>query len=498
MAKRGKESVLSAKISSIINAAPDYGEEDDDFTKISQIVPEEAHSDSGDELNLAQFRKINIELLDAEDRKYAGIRTSRKIVSQEKAFSSDTSDESDNEIDTGSQTSDVGSDEDADASGAFDEGSDLDEDEDNSELSEDDDEESEKGNESDTSMSSGLEDNDIDESTVAGTSQNSSKSQENQMTHIAAKVISDVDKGQAIRNQINIWDSLLECRIKFQKCITTANKLPKSSKINEFIDAGGEDFLNAQKSCQKSIKKVLDTFLDLQRVCLDVNTDHYQGSSLKRALSDDEITSESDISENIGYHSEKKRRKPMDLAHEIGERHEAFISFRNDTIQKWNDKTRVTQMGSKDFSSFEQSTLKQIETVLADKNRLLKRTRTKRSNYHILGEDDYEPDTKQAKMDESSEIFDDDDFYHQLLRELLERKTSDVTDPVQLSRQWIQLQKERNRMKKTVDTKASKGRKVRYDIHQKLVNFMMPIDNVTWTDEARSELLVSLFGKKAV
>ena len=36
---------------------------------------------------------------------------------------------------------------------------------------------------------------------------------------------------------------------------------------------------------------------------------------------------------------------------------------------------------------------------------------------------DYEP-----------EIFDDDDFYHQLLRELIERKTSDVNDPVALSR----------------------------------------------------------------
>lgn len=32
------------------------------------------------------------------------------------------------------------------------------------------------------------------------------------------------------------------------------------------------------------------------------------------------------------------------------------------------------------------------------------------------------------------EIFDDSDFYHQLLRELIERRASDVTDPVQLGR----------------------------------------------------------------
>ncbi len=32
------------------------------------------------------------------------------------------------------------------------------------------------------------------------------------------------------------------------------------------------------------------------------------------------------------------------------------------------------------------------------------------------------------------EIFDDDDFYHQLLRELIQRKTSDISDPIALSR----------------------------------------------------------------
>ena len=41
---------------------------------------------------------------------------------------------------------------------------------------------------------------------------------------------------------------------------------------------------------------------------------------------------------------------------------------------------------------------------------------------------------KDSLKDYEPEIFDDDDFYHQLLRELIERKTSDVNDPVALSR----------------------------------------------------------------
>ena len=36
--------------------------------------------------------------------------------------------------------------------------------------------------------------------------------------------------------------------------------------------------------------------------------------------------------------------------------------------------------------------------------------------------------------DYDEEIFDDHDFYHQLLRELIERKTTDINDPIALSR----------------------------------------------------------------
>ena len=49
-----------------------------------------------------------------------------------------------------------------------------------------------------------------------------------------------------------------------------------------------------------------------------------------------------------------------------------------------------------------------------------------------------------------------------------------------------------------VDTKASKGRKVRYDIHSKLVNFMAPVYEAgSWKDEQRNELFGSLFGRKS-
>lgn len=50
-------------------------------------------------------------------------------------------------------------------------------------------------------------------------------------------------------------------------------------------------------------------------------------------------------------------------------------------------------------------------------------------------------------------------------------------------------------MKRKIDTRATKGRKIRYTIHSKLVNFMAPYTQETWTDEAKNELYSSLFGQ---
>lgn len=53
------------------------------------------------------------------------------------------------------------------------------------------------------------------------------------------------------------------------------------------------------------------------------------------------------------------------------------------------------------------------------------------------------------------EVFDDTDFYQQLLRDVIDARNEGSG-----SQDWIQAQKERKK-KKVVDTKASKGRKIR-------------------------------------
>lgn len=205
-----------------------------------------------------------------------------------------------------------------------------------------------------------------------------------------------------------------------------------------------------------------------------------------------------------------KKRKLGDYESEIATIHKAFKNFRDTSIQKWNDKTRLaTATNIKNTPT--NTILQQISYILSDRDKLVKRTQLKRSEYAIIGYNkepsgiqntdenglEVNPGTRSRKDDDEyiPEIFDDSDFYHQLLRELIECKSADISDPVQLSRQWIALQQMRSKMKRKVDTKATKGRKIKYVVHNKLINYMAPEKCMTWSDGSTNELYSSLFGK---
>ncbi len=128
--------------------------------------------------------------------------------------------------------------------------------------------------------------------------------------------------------------------------------------------------------------------------------------------------------------------------------------------------------------------------ILADRDRLVKRTQLKRTVFKICGKQEklvssLEELNNRHVSDYDPEIFDDQDFYNQLMRELIDRKTSNVVDPVELSRKSIELQKLRSKNKKVVDTKASKGRKIKFNVHKPMVNFMAPIYRNQMPEEGR-------------
>ncbi|XP_062030736.1 protein AATF [Lepus europaeus] len=340
------------------------------------------------------------------------------------------------------------------------------------------------------------------------------------MTFSSVKVSEEVEKGRAVKNQIALWDQLLEGRIKLQKALLTTNQLPQPDVFPVFKDKGGPEFASALKNSHKALKALLRSLVDLQEELLCQYPDtRYLVDGTKPEVESEEISSEDD--EVVQEKKKQKRAPPKrklemdDYPSFMAKRFADFTIYRNRTLQKWHDKTKLAsgKLG-KGFGAFERSILTQIDHILMDKERLLRRTQTKRSVYRVLGKPELaaqpvpeslpgEPEVlPQASAnahlkDLDEEIFDDDDFYHQLLRELIERKTSslDPNDQVAMGRQWLAIQKLRSKIHKKVDRKASKGRKLRFHVLSKLLSFMAPIDNTTMNDDARTELYRSLFGQ---
>lgn len=442
-----RKETLAETISGVLNTVPEtFDNEDDNYdnTKAEVIKDFGEEDDKTEEQLLSVFRKKNVDLLSDIDSRYSGKKASRDSLVE-----SNEDDENDFELP----------------------------------------EEISEGDES------GLSEEEISEEEEETSSDGPNIEEDDNFQQIQQPNSSMMNrKGVCVRNQLRIWENLLEIRIQLQKCLLTGNKMPQSENFNEIKTASGEEFMNNVSKTRNNLSNLLDKMLTLQNLISNNN------SASKGENSDEEITSDSETSNheeenNVLEESSPKKRKLSNYEEILNKNHKNYANHRDATIRKWYDKTRLAVNKN---NSVQHTVLDQINYHLSDKEKLIKRTQLKRSNYEILGlknETDKNDETE-SKEEYNKEIFDDDDFYHQLLRELIELKSSDITDPVQLGRQWIQLQNMRSKMKRKIDTRATKGRKIRYVVHNKLVNFMAPYDENLWTEEAKTELYNTLFGKK--
>ncbi|NXX52658.1 AATF protein, partial [Scopus umbretta] len=69
------------------------------------------------------------------------------------------------------------------------------------------------------------------------------------MTFSRGQESEEVEKGKAVKNQLALWDQLLEGRIKMQKALVTVNRLPQPDTYPVFRKEGGQEFDNAVENC---------------------------------------------------------------------------------------------------------------------------------------------------------------------------------------------------------------------------------------------------------
>ncbi|KIM74675.1 hypothetical protein PILCRDRAFT_99127 [Piloderma croceum F 1598] len=265
----------------------------------------------------------------------------------------------------------------------------------------------------------------------------------------------DRRKGKAVSRQIAIWDSLLDARIRLQKSVTAANRLP----IN---------LLLSNESIGPPPRK-------------------------RRRTQSIEIESSRDYMSQVDEASEA-----------VATLQHTFHPYLIQTLTKWSSKIQAvapsvllpSNRGT--FSNKSPHGLKSAVELVdealqgADYEKILARTRVKRGKGVRVGKVVAE-DGVDVEEDVDVEIFDDTDFYQQMLRDVIDARGRG--NGLGGAEDWIGVQKQK-KAKKKVDTKASKGRKLRYEVHEKLQNFMVPVPvQGSWHEEQVDELFASLLGK---
>ncbi|KAJ1983915.1 rRNA-processing protein bfr2 [Dimargaris verticillata] len=348
--------------------------------------------------------------------------------------------------------------------------------------------------------------------------------EQSMLKKISESAYGDVRKGHQVLKQMKLWDSFLDTRIRLQKPLVTANCIPVLSEPTDSDDVVDSPLV---AEAQTLVTNILDQLLDL-RVALWRRNEPEHIAVDQLALQRKRL-----LGETLTDAPAPKRSRQDQIAltdaiwHDIRSTNEAFVPYRNDTITKWSSKVQASagMPHTKRLKAFNQNAMQQIEHTLQDQDRLVKRTQLKRAAYAALAATGTEeansagPRTKavgavtteaavQAKAQTSdhteydTHIFDDHDFYQHLLRELLEAKMGSTDDPIALGKRWVVLKEQQqrtqqqNRQKHAVDTKASKGRRLRFQVHEKLENFMAPMAVSTWHDSMVDELYSSLLGEK--
>lgn len=277
---------------------------------------------------------------------------------------------------------------------------------------------------------------------------------------ISQSVKSEAEKGRAVKKQRVTFDALLGARIKLQKSLVGTNTIMG-------LDDGD---LHGQREDAKHAVEAAET----------------AAFNLWSSLNDfrDEL--------NAARTGEKRKRSPIasdtpvaDLWAHMQEQEEANLPHRNIVLQRWSAKTRdpvVRAQGALVKKNDQTPIVDALQQHLTNSDHLLRKAHTPRS---------CAPLQVSRKLNEDPAIYDDADFYGLMLKELLESKSSDTP-----TASIIDFDPRREaKTKKHVDTKASKGRKLRYTVHEKLENFMAPEDRRHWGDRQADELFGSLFGR---
>ncbi|BES95797.1 Hypothetical protein NTJ_08606 [Nesidiocoris tenuis] len=237
----------------------------------------------------------------------------------------------------------------------------------------------------------------------------------------------EIRKGLALREQLRFWESILECRIKLEPSLVAANQLFQLGKMSKFLSEEKSTSSSDADSALTALRELSSAWGRLQeqltKQCSEDSPDKKSANTSRKSKPRDDSDEENDDDESIRSSeasgvesnassedeadSEAKSPSNSNLASEpfsLDRSYAQFASFRDSEIERWNEKAKISsgRAAQRDFSAFDQSILKLIESILYDKYRLVRKTQLKRLDYVIYGKSE-EKEPQGLKNDDDSQ-----------------------------------------------------------------------------------------------
>ena len=332
--------------------------------------------------------------------------------------------------------------------------------------------------------------------------------QDEQYLKTLSKVTKDeIRKAKNIINQKELYETFVGIRIALQNLLSDINTLPTYKNISKFISSSSPETQNLYTKVKNNLNQ---TFCDT----LLFHKEFLKKQSYPSSEQFNPVQEFDKILKKIGKKEDNNIKLDEEEENNINKQiniiHNNLFKIDQKIMNIWYRKTVVNQFQTnnkvlKKLSNNDNYCEHILTSVEKNIDTLKKKTQKyNNADLNLLGRkrlsaEEYEYD---------KEIFNDNDFYNFLLKEFLlnNEKEIDETNYVEkkdknglvegrydLTMRYI-LNKN-SKLKKNVDTKASKNRKIRYDKHEEIINFMVPMIN-TKEMSGRNIIINSLFGTK--
>jgi protein AATF/BFR2 len=329
---------------------------------------------------------------------------------------------------------------------------------------------------------------------------------------LSAAASADAKKGRAVKAQYQTFDRLLDARIKLQKGLTAANLMLPEQDFPEHKDAA--------QAAEEAALKLWNTITSLRHSFTETQSPRpHSDNDRKRKRPPPQATASTPIST---LWSTTQSLNSTTLAH-----HRTILNKWSARVRASNPSTTTTESRSRllnnhnNSSGSHNSITHVIDTYLAtESSKLIAQSTTPTPNNPTNTSDRESKDTEHpnplphpppishSTTPTTPLSYNDAPFYQSLLRDLISSRQSTSTTNTLLPHSPHSLLPTMTTTRlhppgsknKLVDTKASKGRKVRYTVHERLQNFMAAQGEAgggaggMWSGEARYEFFGSLMG----